>query len=73
MIQQRLGDLFVIFVVLCCETPSSTTGKKRVGGTRPPHCVVELPASSDEGALAELEGLGTARGTAKKFGLPEIS
>jgi len=34
---------------------------------------VEVPASPDEGALAELEGLGTARGTARKLGLPEIS
>ena len=73
MIQHNLGDVPVIFVVPCGETPPSTTGKKRAGGSEPPHCEVEGPASPDEGALAELtelEGFGMGSGWARNTGFP---
>ena len=81
MIQQSFDDdflvmLVVLFVVPVGETAPSTTGKKRPGGSKPPHCELEGPALPDEGALDGLVALdcgGTGNGVARKLGFPVIA
>ena len=74
MIQQSFdGDFllsFVVLVVSAGETALSTTGKKRAGGSWPPHSIEEEgPAPALAGAGTLDDGDGVARGSARITGL----